>query len=376
MYWKGVLDTLKPDVIIFRIEPHHGWDYALYALAIVLDIKTIVLHRSTIPGYVAPMRTFEEGCHLIRDCYEDYLSRSDEIKVSLSDRTHKYLEDLRGPYKLPYHFKHKVGSYKNNAEMGPVLNTYKKIGIDILRGIKHRKTMPGYLQQRLNKNLGELKRRKLKARYEALCKTVDLTKKYIYLAIQSEPERQAVPCGGIFGNQYLAVDLLSKVIPKGWMIYVKEHPSVFRTYHMPERARGEDYYDYLSSYPNVELASLAMSSFDLIDNAQASATVSGTVGWESVVRSKPALLFGYAWYRNCEGVFYTNSMDGLEKAMDKILSGYTPAQSKVDLFAYAVEQTFVKGYIDRAFADLGHVTYEENVRNLSDLCSNFYNSLV
>ena len=31
MYWKGVLEYLRPDIVVFRVAPHVSHDYSLYA---------------------------------------------------------------------------------------------------------------------------------------------------------------------------------------------------------------------------------------------------------------------------------------------------------------------------------------------------------
>ena len=45
-----------------------------------------------------------------------------------------------------------------------------------------------------------------------------------------------------------------------------------------------------------------IDSFPLIANSKAVATVTGTVGWEAMVRRKPVLVFGLSWYEKYAGV--------------------------------------------------------------------------
>ena len=53
---------------------------------------------------------------------------------------------------------------------------------------------------------------------------------------------------------------------------------------------------------NVQIVSGDISTFRLIDSAQAVATPGGTVGWESLVRGVPVLNFGCVWYAGCQRV--------------------------------------------------------------------------
>jgi hypothetical protein len=95
------------------------------------------------------------------------------------------------------------------------------------------------------------------------------------------------------------------------------------------------------------------------------------VGWESVVRGKPVLLFGYSWYRDCEGVFVTHSVDDCKKALQHLQNGYRINQDNVILFAHVIEKFSFKGYIDEVYSNLKHVTYEQNVANISSHIANF-----
>ena len=122
---------------------------------------------------------------------------------------------------------------------------------------------------------------------------------------------------------------------------------------------------------NVELAPLTWTSFELIDSAKASATVSGTVGWESVVRGKPALLFGHSWYRDCKGVFVTHTIEDCRAAIQQIQKGFKVNSNDVKCFAHVMESSSVRGYIDKLYAKMNIISPEENVENLAKAIHEF-----
>ena len=194
---------------------------------------------------------------------------------------------------------------------------------------------------------------------------MDLDVPYIFVALQCEPERQTCPAGGVYGNQYLMIDLLSKLIPDGWKIYVKEHLSQFKKYQAAERAKSIEYYKMIASMPKVELVPLTYTSFELIDGAKASATVSGSVGWESVVRGKPALLFGYSWYRDFKGVFVSHNLKDCRDAIRQIENGYQVNIDDIKNFVQIVERHSIKGYIDKIYEKMNFISPEKNVENLA-----------
>ena len=209
-----------------------------------------------------------------------------------------------------------------------------------------------HLSRKYHTYMGSFKRKKLLAHYNRPAKSVDLTEPYIFAALQCEPERQTCPVGGLFGNQYLMIDLLSKLVPDGWRIYVKEHVSQFKDYQQVERAKGIEFYNMIASLPNVQILPLTYNSFELIDHAKAAATVSGTVGWESLVRGKPTLLFGYSWYKDCKGVFITHTIEDCRKAIQKIKEGYKTSKDEVKCFAQVVENCSVRGYNDEIGSEM------------------------
>ena len=96
--------------------------------------------------------------------------------------------------------------------------------------------------------------------------------------------------------------------------------------------------------------------------ARAVASVAGTAGWEAVNRSTPALVFGYAWYRFCEGVFYTPTMESCRAALKEIADGYTVDQNKLRAYVKAIdEQGIPKFYQDPKMLDeLGETRYIEH----------------
>jgi len=377
MYWKGVLEHFKPDVVVFRIEPHVTHEYALYALCRIMDIPTVMFQRTSLPGYVYPVRSFEEGSEILRKAYIRALETGNQQQGSLSPETVSHLEKLSKTYDnaMPIHLKYKLSHKKNSGDVAGPVSTLLRVTKALYKAFKDKRAGlevdSNHLFKKYHKNMGSFKRKKLLAHYNRLAKPVDSTKPYIFAALQCEPERQTCPVGGLFGNQYLMVDLLSKLVPDGWKIYVKEHVSQFKDYQTVERAKTKGFYDMIASRPNVEIVPLTYNSFDLIDHAKASATVSGTVGWESVVRGKPALLFGHSWYSDCKGVFVTHTIEDCKKAIQIIENGYKPDKDEVKCFAQVVEKYSIRGYNDEMGNKMKIIPHEENVENLAQAIHEF-----
>jgi hypothetical protein len=371
MYWKGVLEHFKPDVVVYRIEPHVTHEYALYALCRIMDIPTVMFQRTSLPGYIYPVRSFEEGSETIRKAYIRALETGNKQQGSLSPGTATHLEKLSKTYDnaIPFHLKYKLSHYKKTGDAAGPISTLLRVTKVLCKTFQDKRAGlemdSNELYKQYHTKMGSFKRKKLLAHYNRLAKPVDLSKPYVFAALQCEPERQTCPVGGLFGNQYLMIDLLSKLVPDGWKVYVKEHVSQFKDYQKVERAKTKEFYDMLASLPNVDIVPLTYNSFELIDHAKASATVSGTVGWESVVRGKPALLFGHSWYSDCKGVFVTHTIEDCKKAIQKIKNGFKPDKDELICFAQVVENHSVRGYNDKMGTKMDIISPEENVENLA-----------
>jgi hypothetical protein len=331
-----------------------------------------MFERTSLPGFVYPVRSFEEGSECIREAYANTLRMGNHQEASLTPETVTHLEKLSSTYAdaRPFHLKYKLDHYKKAGDIGGHGTILYGVAKDLVKGLMTKKADidkgPNYMRRKYHKSMGRFKRKKLFSHYQRLAKDVNLAAPYVFVALQCEPERQTCPVGGVFGNQYLMIDMLSKLVPEGWKIYVKEHVSQFKVYQAAERAKPIEFYDMIATMPKVELVPLTYTSFELIDQAKASATVSGTVGWESVVRGKPTLLFGHSWYRDCKGVFVTHTVEACKEAIGKIKSDFEINMNEVKCFAQAVESCSVRGYMDINIYDkMKLISSEENVENLA-----------
>jgi hypothetical protein len=182
-----------------------------------------------------------------------------------------------------------------------------------------------------------------------------------------QPERTTSPLGGVFVDQGLMVGMLSRLVPDGWKVYVKDHPRQFQAASRGHMSREAWFYDDLLALPNVELVPLHRSTFELIDNARAVATVTNTAGWEALIRGKPALVFGCPWYRDCKGVFYTPTIEACRMALEEIQAGYTPDPDEIRTYLHTIEEVTVRGYIDHKVVSLVNVPEDQNADRIYEI---------
>jgi Capsule polysaccharide biosynthesis protein len=138
-------------------------------------------------------------------------------------------------------------------------------------------------------------------------KNVDWQAKFVYVPLHNQPEMSTQSLGGLFRDQLLMVEAVARSLPEGWKIYVKDNP------RQGAYARGPMFFHRLTRIKGVQLVPLDTSTYELSSNAQLTATVCGTAGWEAIRKGKPVLVFGGAWYKSFPGVFQWSENIDLEK---------------------------------------------------------------
>ena len=110
-------------------------------------------------------------------------------------------------------------------------------------------------------------------------------KKYLFYALQVEPEHNFQGFSPEYFYQQAAIISLSRDLPMDTVLAVKEHiPAMNR--------RPKQFYDQLRLLKNVVLVDPKENGLTLVKGARAVATINGTVGQEAAVLGTPVLSFG------------------------------------------------------------------------------------
>ena len=116
--------------------------------------------------------------------------------------------------------------------------------------------------------------------------------KYVYFPLHVQPEMSTMTFAPFYLDQLSILENLSKSLPTGYRLLVKEHPS------MLGRRKGS-YYERIRSLPNAILVSPFVDSFKITNNAEMIFTITGTVGLEGLIMKKPVIVLGSTFYRFC-----------------------------------------------------------------------------
>lgn len=291
-----LLLRLKPDTLLFQATPHNLPSWILAKTAEFMGIKVNMIQTSPLPwrfwlveglDYQYPVFPYinVEICEKDKEIFETFwqLNTSD-YQTALPGYERKRIQSRGGNYW-----------------------SWKK---EISDGLKKPKLFLKLIHKRFLYN-----------RYNSLIIEPDLTKKYIVLFLHYQPERTSLPESELYAQQWLIIKNISLILPQGYILYVKEHPSIF-TGRYDYRYRSLSFYENITSLQNVKLISIEYDTFKLIDNSLCIATITGTVGVQALMRGKPVMVFGVASYRNIFGVYFISNMSDLQRSFKLIIENF------------------------------------------------------
>lgn len=319
LYWFHFFKTNKIDLVLFEETPHDCYDFIMFHVAKFLGIKTLYPEFCTclnnrhffledyhleekIPDTFLNNLTFSELLKYLGNDYEELIQKKSIIVSQMIDNYNQfnYSKWLHG---IKCFLKKDVFSKK------------------LIHGVAYsvRKAKISNFSYYCTAFFKVLKFKHLKKYYHTLTSVPQKNDEYILFPLHYQPERTTLPQGDIFVDQLLALRILSKSIPPGVKIYVKEHPSMFNiSYISCMGTRSKTYYDEIIAMDNVCLVDISLDNSELIKNSLCVATITGTVGWEAMLEGVSTITFGNAWYNACNSCYRVTSIDMCKKAFAKI----------------------------------------------------------
>jgi len=383
-YWCLVIDRTGADTVVFEELPHQAADFLLYTAAKKKGLVTIVPVRGLPDAGFQPNDTLGAVCPPVatgrpsrapgvrpNTGAEDFLARmsldyrqhldamfwdhKDSIKQITQDPTNsrRLLDLAKGivPRDRLARYWHNLRTFRNDQKV---------------TGVPLRRSEMSYPAFLWNKTRTLAKKSRLQDVYASLTTAdPDLRRPFIYCCLQYQPEASTSPLAGRYVYQWLMIEQLAAVLPEGWSLYVKEHPSQFSGEYARygETFRSRAFYERLLANGRTKLMPLTLDSFTLIDRAKAVAGPGGTVCFEAVARGKPAINFGGGFFVGCPGLFQVSSARDVADAVTRVYNGAVPDAGAVREFARAIDRATYPGAIGgpNQLERMG-VDVEENAR--------------
>lgn len=390
--WMAALDWVKPDMVISTAIPHRLYDYVLFWLCEEKGIPFLTIQHTQFPGrfyfsknefftiknrFVEDWHLYEKEDDLSGKLPEDIRTRFEDVKKDYDAAAPAYMEfDAKRQKKATSRFfmlkrwvrkfttVYRPYIFGKNADCTIIGHcAYDK------RANRKYEDSEGniYQHERMLLKVNKYKDQLQKA-YDSLCVKPNYNEQFVVLFLHYQPEATTCPRGDIFVDQRLCVELLLKYLPESWKVYVKEHPHQFIRYRIGHTSRMRDLYDDLVKNERVKLISTEVDSFELIKYAKAISTITGTVGWEAMVRQKPVVVFGLGWYENyTKGVLRVTDEESA-KNMHQFIENYQYDEHSLLAYLASVgKNTELAYYFKEMYKKETGVSEEECVNNITSL---------
>ncbi len=134
--------------------------------------------------------------------------------------------------------------------------------------------------------------------------------KSVFYAFQYQPEQSTLSQGIFYANQIALIENISKSLPLGYTLIVKEHP-------WGRGARPVWQYQHLAELYNIQFCDAP--SKEIIAKVEAVIVISGTVGFEALMLEKPTIVMGRTFFTHCDLFYRAGSVQDLPGLLRKIL---------------------------------------------------------
>ena len=382
--WMAAMDIVKPDLIISTAIPHRLYDYVLFWLCEERGIPFLTIQHTQFPGrfYFSKNNFYTIGSRFVEDWHKN------ENGNNLLD---KFPNDIRTRFKsvkkdylaaCPSYMELEAKREKKATSRFFMIRRWIKKFTTVYRpylfGRTADVTIIGHCaydkraDRKYEESEGNIYRHermllKVNKYKDQLKKEPNYDEPFVVLFLHYQPEANSCPGGDIFVDQRLCVELLLKYLPKTWKVYVKEHPHQFIRYRIGHTSRMRDLYDDLVKNERVKLIATEEDTFELIKHAKAVSTITGTVGWEAMVRHKPVIAFGLSWYENySKGVLRITNEDSAKNMFHFIENYQYDEQSLLAYLASVGKNTKLAYYFKNAYKKDVCLSEKECFNNIVD----------
>lgn len=190
----------------------------------------------------------------------------------------------------------------------------------------------------------------------------NLSEKFVFFGLHFQPEQTTLVQGLWYSNQISLIEDISKSLPMGYTLLVKEHP-------WGRGNRPAWQYEHLTSFYNVRLVD--EPSKELIKISDAVIAISGTIAIESLIIGKPTIVLGQNTFTFCDLFYRPSKASDLPWLLKEVLVKKNLKEPKIinfhlDALLISYLKAIVPAYPLKCNADVwAHAIHKE----IMDECS-------
>jgi hypothetical protein len=243
---------------------------------------------------------FTAGLHKMWDNYETIpYDQMDEVARS---ETRSYIRQFRDQRRF----------YSHSRDGSRIRNPIKKIQ-QMVRGLRRRPGSPhtrvkAAVRRTLNEQMNNSYLPSLESSRQR-CRRSD----FVFFPLQFPAESRLTVSAPQFYDQSWIVEYLSRVVPSGISVFVKQHPN-----HVGQQS--PIWLHSLSRYSNIEFLHPDHSAHEVIEQSQATVVINNTVGFESLFYETPLIVIGNAFYTDTPAARTVSTLQELGTIVSKTVN--------------------------------------------------------
>lgn len=164
---------------------------------------------------------------------------------------------------------------------------------------------------------------------------------YVFIGLHKQPEASVDVLGRYYEDQFQNIQNLWRALPQGWNLLVKEHTNAIGD-------RDLKFYKALQSLPNLYLIDEKANSWEIIRNAQLTATISGTIALEAALMQQPAVTFAPTFFNrlnycrqiSLEDLQYCTNLQEIAEDLKNV------EDNRLEYAAHVIRNSFEGNFID------------------------------
>lgn len=200
--------------------------------------------------------------------------------------------------------------------------------------------------------------------------------KYVYMPLHLIPEATTFTLSPFYVNELTIIEAVSKSLPAGWKLYVKEHQAMVGE-------RSIEFYKKVNRLPNVKMVQMNYykDPKPWIVKSQGVITISGTTAYEAAVLGKHSIVFSDVPFSMIEGVERVRSYEDLPNAIREFRKPLHNEHScaayikTIKEFGMPVDLIYLVRYSSKYLKDPNYKDseFDKSLNNLIDLFLKGYN---
>jgi hypothetical protein len=297
--------------VLFKVARHHG--------VRIFAISPAWLQEDGKPGSFFTNDEYLR-CDRMKQAYEGLLKRSlSQQEIDRVERLRKSIVEFDGNKAF-------YAVTKRNFGRSALSPNIRKLPAYLIENLGKNKNLDYTRIDPLAKARANLLRVWRKWRMRKLVGTFDsaIPAKSVFFPLHFQPE-QSTLVGGIYcANQVGLIENISKSLPLGYTLVLKEHPA-------GRGVRPAWQYRHLASFPNVMFSDAP--SKEIAKKTLATITITGTIGVEAMALDRPVIMLGRSFFDYAGVLYKAQSVEELPAILRRILidGDYAQRSDRQDL---------------------------------------------